>query len=114
MVLEIGNLTDKIFNYEEKMKEFETWRKKAYEEIQDLQQKSDMDGQEMAALRKQSDKDGQEMAALRKQFDKIGQEMAALRQQTEVDKKRSDAEIEEMRANYEAMAKMMERMNQSK
>ena len=51
MVLEIGNLTKTIFGYEEKMKEFEAWRKKAYEEIQDFQQLSDMDGQEMAALR---------------------------------------------------------------
>ena len=41
MVLEIGNLTDTILGYEEKMKEFEAWRKKTYEDIQDLQQKFD-------------------------------------------------------------------------
>ena len=51
MVLEIGNLTKTIFGYEEKMKEFEAWRKKAYEEIQDLQQKFEKEEKKTAELK---------------------------------------------------------------
>ena len=58
MVLEIGNLTKTIFGYEEKMKEFEAWRKKAYEEIQDLQQKFEKEEKKTEDLQQKSDKDG--------------------------------------------------------
>ena len=69
MVLEIGNLTDTILGYEGKMKEFEVWRKKVYEDIQDLQQKSDKDGQEIAALKEQTEADRKHLAEMTTKFE---------------------------------------------